>query len=74
MKKLFVHLAFIVLFVFATACSGGETKQDANTAHDPGATDTMPTLQPGNFDSSGTIETPSTGDENVIMPDSAIRN
>ncbi len=73
MKKLIVRTPIIMLALVLAGCGGGETKQTTDTTTVPPATDTMPVLNPGIFDSSGTIRTPPTNDENVIMPDSAIK-
>lgn len=71
MKKYLLQLILVVLIVYG--CNTGETKRATDTAGVPPATDTMPILNPGMFDSSGTIRTPPTGDDNSIMPDSTIK-
>ena len=72
MKKVILS-SLLFLFVFTIiACNNSETNPTADTTSVPAATDTMPVLHPGNVNSEGTIKTPATGDNNVIMPDSAI--
>ncbi len=69
MKK-FIHVIIFSGFLFAFGCNPG--KRDATTADSlqvPSATDTMPVLHPGHFDTSGTIKTPPVNDNNVIVPD-----
>lgn len=73
MKKTIVNV-LVMMLLTAAGCNGGETNQGVDTAGIPAATDTMPVLHPGRFDSSGTIKTGSTNDNNAIMPDSAINN
>lgn len=74
MKNFIVKAPVIMFAVIAIACNGAETNQNTDTAAVPSALDTIPVLHPGRLDSSGTIKTPETGDENVIMPDCAIKN
>lgn len=60
----------VIIFLTVAACKrNGSTGNGTNSAKAPSAMDTMPVLHPGNFDSSGTIKTPSTNDNNVIVPD-----
>ncbi len=68
-----MRVPVIVLAFIAVACNEGETKEGRDTTGVPPATDTMPVLNPGIFDSSGTIRTPPTGDNNAVLPDSAIK-
>ena len=78
MKKIISNTAVTISFMFAVACNGNtnSTKTDSSTIYSPQvppAIDTMPVLHPGNPDSSGTITTPPTHDNNVIVPDTSAR-
>lgn len=68
MKKMLLYFA-VIIFLTVAACKGnGNTGNGTDSAKVSSAMDTMPVLHPGNFDSSGTIKTPSTNDNNVIVP------
>lgn len=69
MKKITSNTLATIFFILAAACNVGTTSSKTDSSEVPSAMDTMPVLHPGNFDSSGTIKTPPTNDNNVINPD-----
>ena len=66
-------LGFLSMLVVLFACNAAENKQGADTAAAKAA-DTMPVLDGMPVDTTSVIRTPSTNDNNVVMPDSAIKN
>lgn len=67
-----IALSLIILFIIA-GCNNAETIQGTDTTGVPSALDFMPVLHPGRFDSTGVVKTPPTNDDNVIVPDSAVK-
>ena len=75
MKIQIRNFIVVILLPLAIACSSGGNKAPAvDSPQAPSGSDTMPVLHPGKFDSSGTIKTPPTNDNNVIVPDSNTQN
>jgi len=69
MKKTFLYFT-VIIFLTAAGCSENDNRGNTtNGSQVPSAMDTMPVLHPGKFDSSSTIKTPPTNDNNVIVPD-----
>jgi len=76
MKKLFnkLYIIFLATFIVVIAgCNSGEsTNETSDTAQNiPGTIDTVPpVVNPGVGDTTSTLKTPPTNDNNTIMPDS----
>jgi len=73
MKKIISNTVLAICFISGAACNGNTNSGKTDSAEVPSAMDTMPVLHPGNFDSSGTIKTPPTNDNNAIVPDTNTR-
>ena len=66
----FLPLTFLVIVL---ACNNNNPNQAVDTVHSQSSVDSMPLVTPRTTDSAAIIHTPHTGDNNVIMPDSAIK-
>jgi hypothetical protein len=73
MKKQMIQVAVFLFLMLAAACGGSSDNSGTDTTA-PAAADTMPVLEGHSNDSTGVMETPPTNDDNVIMPDSAIKS
>ena len=68
-SSIFISCAMAVLLA---ACSGGADTNSNDTTVTKGA-DSMPVIKPRVTDTGGTVITPPVNDNNVIVPDSAIK-
>ncbi|HEX8356922.1 MAG TPA: hypothetical protein VF610_05915 [Segetibacter sp.] len=72
-KKLFFIIG--ITLIIASACNSGEQSTViADSTQSLSATDSMPVLHSPVIDSSAIIKTPSTNDNNVIVPDTTSHN